>query len=228
MVWGFCMEYYAANPVDATTRYTRLYLSMFSSLRSWRTSFPKLKGKAAQVKHLAPALAYAWSKLREVGNPKHDAVSLALDMSVQMDRVLDDHPGAVVLPNDASDDFIAVSFVFLNQYTRLATLYNTGGDMVFNVTVKSHMVAHIALRAGDLNPRRAWCFSGERMMLLMRRIAQSCCRGIAAPEFGGKMMSKYVFGLHLVLTDSAEWLSEAVVGEVFRDVAAHEVVAVEI
>ena len=169
VVWGFCMEYYGANPVDATTRYTRLYLSMFSSLRSWRTSFPKLKGKAAQVKHLTPALAYAWSKVREVGNPKHDAVSLALDMSVQMDRVLDDHPGAVVLPNDASDDFIAVSFVFLNQYTRLATLYNTGGDMVFNVTVKSHMVAHIALRAGDLNPRRAWCFSGERGY---------CCSGV--------------------------------------------------
>ena len=135
---GLLHEYYGANPVHATTRYTRLYMSMFSSLSSSRTSFPKLKGKAAQIKHLTPALAYAWSKVRDVGNPKHDAVSLALDMSVQMDRVLDDHPGAVVVPNDASDEFVAVSFVFLNQYTRLATLYNTGGDMVFNISQITH------------------------------------------------------------------------------------------
>ena len=111
---------------------------------------------------------------------------------------------------------------------RLASLYNVGSDVVFNVTVKSHMVAHIALRAGALNPRRAWCFSGERMMLLMRRVAQSCCRGIEATELGRKMLSKYIYGLHLVLTDSAEWLSEAVVDEVFRDVVAYDVVAVEV
>ena len=221
------MEYYKANPVDATTRYTRLFITMFSNASSWRTNFPKLKGKAAQVKHLTPALSYAWSKLKTVGNTNHDAVTLALDMSLRMDRVLDAYPGSVTLPEEAAEDFVASSFVFLHQYTRLASLYNAGGDMVFNVTVKSHMVAHIALRAGDLNPRRAWCFSGERMMLLMRRVAQSCCRGIEATELGRKMLSKYRYGLHLVLTDSAEW-SEAVVDEMFRDVAAYEVVAVEI
>ena len=48
-------------------------------------------------------------------------------------------------------------------------------------------------------------------MLLMRRMAQSCRRGIAAPELGGKMLSKYVFGLNVVLADAAEWWTEAVI-----------------
>ena len=145
-----------------------------------------------------------------------------------MDRVLDAHPGSFTLPQEAAEDFVASTFVFLNQYTRLASLSNAGSGMVFNVTVKSHMVAHIALRAGDLSPRRAWCLSGERMMLLMRRVAQSSCKGIQATELGRKMLSKYIYGLHLVLTDSAEWLGEAVVDEVFRDTAAIESVELAI
>ena len=40
-------------------------------------------------------------------------------------------------------------------------------------------------------------------------------------------MSKYVFGLHLVLTDSAEWMSEVVIEETLRDNAEHDGFALE-
>lgn len=50
--------------------------------------------------------------------------------------------------------------------------------MLFDVTPRAHFVAHVAIRAADLNPRRSGCFSGERMILLMRRIAQSCTRAV--------------------------------------------------
>ena len=46
-------------------------------------------------------------------------------------------------------------------------------------------------------------------MLIMRRVAASCVRGITLKELSGKLLTKYCHGLCLALTDSAEWLSLA-------------------
>ena len=53
-------------------------------------------------------------------------------------------------------------------------------------------------------------------MLIMWRLAQSCCRGIAAEGLGEKMTEKYAYALHLVLTDCAERATEAVLDRFFR------------
>ena len=51
----------------------------------------------------------------------------------------------------------------------------------------------------------------------MRRLAHSCCRGIAAEGLGEKMIEKYAYALHLVLTDCTQWATEAVLDELERD-----------
>ena len=134
------------------------------------------------------------------GDDKHEAILLGLEMSWQMDEILNDHPTAFTLPPGAYEKFKACGLVFLSQFNFLAQSYNTDGDMVFNVTVKCHMLCHIILRSHELNPRRVWCFSGERFMAIIRKLTQSCVRGTSSPDVAYKMMTKYRHGLDFVLT----------------------------
>ena len=70
-------------------------------------------------------------------------------MSLKMDNILDDHPYSFVLPPAVAVEFTAAGFVFLNAFSSLAATYNAHGDMLFNLTPKAHMLAHICLRAGS-------------------------------------------------------------------------------
>ena len=176
-VWSFCKEYWQTHPCDPSSRFRNMKIGFFTKASRWRNTFPKLKGRASEIKHLGLALAYAWEKIMDGSDPKHQSILLALQMSVKMDKLLDDHHEDIRLPDVVAADLCTAGFVFLDQFTCLANSYNTMGNMLFNLTVKCHMLAHICLRCNQMNPRRAWCFSGERMMLLMRRIVQSCTRG---------------------------------------------------
>ena len=73
------------------------------------------------------------------------------------------------------------------------------------------------LRSGDLNPRRSWCFSGERMMLVARRLAQSCVRGLHPTNLCYKLMSKYRHGIYHMLSDASDWVSSVQLEEWLRD-----------
>ena len=170
--------------------------------------FPKLKGRAAEIKHLIPALLHAWSSFHDALDPAHCAIRLALQMSLKMDRILDEHPDTFVLPPNIARDFCGATYVFLNQFTFLANHYNRDGDMIFNLTVKSHMLAHVGLRCSSLNPRRSWCFSGERLMLIIRRIMQSCVRGTNVKDQNQKFMEKYRQALHLTFSGLDRYLDE--------------------
>ena len=96
--WEYCMEWYRENPVDANSRYKRLVVNMFCKPSAWRTKFPKLKGRAAEVKHLTPALLHAWVNMRDPGNPLHTSIELALQMSLKMDKNIRCPPRKVQAP----------------------------------------------------------------------------------------------------------------------------------
>ena len=136
-------------------------------------------------------------------------IRLALQSSLQVDRIIDQYPGSIRLPREAAEELITHGFTYLNTCTLLANRYNVAGDMIFNVTVKAHFFAHILLRSRYLNPRRAWCFSGERFMLIMRKLTASCVRGITLKELSGKLLTKYRHGLSLALSENAEWVGLA-------------------
>ena len=190
---------------------------MFCRPANWRTGFPKLKGRAAEIKHFIPALSYAWGKIMTSGNNLHEMISIALRANHEMDKILDDHPTHFVLPTDVADNFVTHAMLFLNQYTTLAEEYNKDGAMVFNLTVKAHLVCHIALRCHSLNPRRSWCFSGERMMLLVRKLGQSCVSGTRPWNVGDKILVKYRHALNFVLQEAGRWTSELELEEWHRE-----------
>ena len=152
------------------------------------------------MKDVIPALHSAFGKVMNPGDPKHQAIELALRMSHKMDNIIDRHPSAIALPTEASSDLRGAAFVFLGQLNYLTQAYSDAGVMV--------LLAHIALRSGDSNPRRTWCFAGERMMLHVRRLGQSCARSIQASQIGRKLLSKYRCGLLFLLKKQGHDMSE--------------------
>ena len=124
--------------MDAPSCYTRITGNMFTTPTCWRNRFPKLKGKAGQIKHLLPALLYAFDRLRDPTDERQSMIRVALQSSLKVDRIIDQYPGSIRLPREASNELITHGFTYLNTCTLLANRYNVAGDMIFNVTVKAH------------------------------------------------------------------------------------------
>ena len=63
-VFGQIKQYYKTHEYAKRKRamYRHLQLSMVCNPRSPESAFPKLKGKAAQVKNIAPALLEVWQE----------------------------------------------------------------------------------------------------------------------------------------------------------------------
>ena len=52
--------------------------------------YPKLKGKASEVKNLTPALLSVWNAGMNEHDEKHVAVRTALETSIRLDQMLED------------------------------------------------------------------------------------------------------------------------------------------
>ena len=63
------------------------------------------------------------------------------------------------------------------------------------MTTKFHYLLHIGLISQYMNPRCAWCYSGESLTHEVRILVQSSCRGVSAPGANDKCINKYALGL---------------------------------
>ena len=163
-------------------------------------SYPKLKGRAAENRHLTPALLHVWETYMSNDNRQHREVRLGLKLSWQLEEILNANADEAVLPTAAADEFERTTFDFLAIYTSLANFHMDGGSMLFNITIKSHYLLHCGLQARYLNPRLSWCYAGEDMMSKMKDLCSTCLRGNAARQATVKALAKYIYALHLMMT----------------------------
>ena len=125
-----------------------------------------------------------------------------LKCNAHMEKLLSEHSAAVVFPLAAANKFKKLAFAMAQLQNQVAEHFLTeGGQYMFDITSKTHMVLHCALNAGLINPRRVWCFTGEDFMQHSQRLAQMCTRGNTGPEAANKMISHYRIGLHFLLED---------------------------
>lgn len=189
-------QYWKDNP--PTTHYQNLKLSMFVSTDHPHDRMPKLKGRAAEVKSLMPALRHIWQHYMTPGDLAHQAVLSGLRASCRMDEILAAYPDRDVLPPDAADSFVAESWMYLRSQNAAAAHFNTTLNLlIFDVTIKSHYTAHCALRARFLNPRRSWNYMGEDFMHYCRQMLGQCMQGNDMARAIVKLMEKYVRGMHI-------------------------------
>ena len=178
-------------------RFQNLKLSMFTDPASPRTSFPKLKGRATEIRHLGPSLLRLWSEKMDQNSATHKQVRLALKASCAFEEVLGAHKTSVRLPASAVAEVQAATRSFLLCLTALATHHQAAGAKLFNVTIKCHYLAHAGDMASGLNPRLGWCYLGEDYMSKLKRLVASCLRGTPAPQVATKVLRKYLVAMHL-------------------------------
>ena len=195
-MWARCKE--KAKQLGKQT-FANMTLGMLvDTQRPW-AEFPRLKGRAAEIKALTPVLADVWPTVADMSVTEYRIVGLALRYSAEMDDVLDRCADMWALGPEEHEQFQKAAFHFLACQTSLANAYNAQGLRLFNTTVKSHYLCHLSMSAGVWNPRQSWNFLGEDWVHQMRRIAQSAIRGVKAWTLPAKLISKYRPALHIRL-----------------------------
>ena len=157
--------------------------------------FPKLKGKAAEIKHLTAALLSTFEKHMDPTNVQHKHVKLVLVMACKLDEIIDAHPDEYRLPTAVSADFKKTCQVLVQGSAALGQHYHNLGIFLFHFTVKHHYLLHIAILSEFMNPRLGWCFAGEDMMHKVKTIYHGCHRGSPPHKAADKALQKYCQGL---------------------------------
>ena len=132
-----------------------------------------MKGKAAEVRDLAPALLFVWREGMSEGDPMHIAILCALGASCRMEETLRLNKGSK-LPPDLAVEFLEQAKVYVQNQV---VVHNWNGDRLFNYTFKHHQLLHCADRAKYIHPRPTWCFIGEDYMKHTKKLAIPCAKG---------------------------------------------------
>ena len=194
-VWAKVVDYYRRT--KSRSRYGILRMTMF---KNGPGGYPKLKGKAAEVKHLTPALLEIWAEAMKRDDTVHIAVHTCLKASVRLDQILEEHTD-FTLPEEVANEFVHNAFLYVQHNSLLANAHKLP---LFNVTVKLHYMLHGARNAKFLNPRMSWCFQGEDYMQHMRVLAHSCLRGNPMHQAQSKLLDKMLIAMHASFTGLAK------------------------
>lgn len=204
-IWRGLLEYWREN--RTVDRYTHLQLEMFvANPRAPHKAFPKLKGRAAEVKSLGPALLHVFSTAMDMHDDQHKQIRLALKLSIDMENLMALHHDEHKFPPSAVNEMTRCALNFNRLVTSLAHFYNTRGQLLFNVTIKFHYLVHSAKRSGQLNPRYGWNYGGEDFMKKCKLLMQSCVRGLPLHMCVAKFSSKSAVVMELRMRDRRSWL----------------------
>ena len=176
-----------------------------ASMDGTKVVFPTLSARGHQIKVLMPALLASWEKHANVHNGVHAQVRAALQCTVHLDHILDEHANADVLPPDAAAEFKEAGFTLNSLMNALQLVHRPDGLSLFKIVPKNHYLAHICLAAAWINPRRAWCYAGEDMMRHVRRMAAACSRGRTPEKTGVAMMQYYMHALSMSICKRQDW-----------------------
>ncbi len=123
---------------------------MFVSTEDPHDSFPKLKGRAAEVRSLMPALAAVWQHYMHPREMVHHAVLRGLQSSALMDEIVDSYPDADTLPSADAARCVDASWLYARCQNAAAQCYNVQEQMmILDCTIKTHYVRHGALRTQE-------------------------------------------------------------------------------
>lgn len=192
--WTFLKAFFKEHRTPSPYR----YLNRISMFMRTKGRFPKLRGKAAEVKHLGPAITALWESKMNVHVATHRKIRLMLRANCRMEELLSEHKEDWALPAGAAVEFENTCATMLLLQTQLAEHFLQEGEALFDITSKTHMLQEIALMSKCLNPRLVWAFCGEDMMQKMQQIAQSCTRGNSQGQTTIKTARHYRLGLHFL------------------------------
>ena len=191
-VWQMIQKYYRDNNTPCRYQYLNK-ITMFKR----KSGFPKLRGKAGEIKYLGAALLDVFEQVMNPVLGIHKKIKLMLKLNVKMESILCDYREDFALPGEAAAQFKEAAFGLVQLQTQIAEHFIDSDVRLFDITSKTHMMLHCALIAKHLNPRVVWCFTGEDMMKHSQLLAKSCVKGTPNQAASVKMAQHYRVGLDL-------------------------------
>ena len=190
-IWNDICYFYKEQSVPCRFR----YLNRVSMFERKSPQYPKLRGKAAEIKYLCGPLLSVWQKYMNRRLKVHREIELYLTMNRDLEEILIVNRQDLALPEEDAKKFQHLCTGMLLLLSNIAEHFIA--DKLFNLTQKSHFMQHISLLARFLSPRLTWCFMGEDMQRRISTLAKACVNGQRPGQTIGKMMVRYRIALHL-------------------------------
>ena len=158
-------------------------------------TFPRLKGKAAEIKAIVPAVLELCSSKMDLMNAQHKLIIMGLTMMTTIETILDES-ALVYKSSDASaKKFEQSCWKFVQINSALASYFHPRNQVLFHHTLKHHYMLHLGIAARHINPRLGWCYQGEAFMKVVKQIVSSSQHGAGPSRVAPKCMRKYSQGL---------------------------------
>jgi len=141
-LWEQMRAFYKARHITGT--YSNMFLCLFTKRRSPNTSYPKMRGKACEIKLLGEALLQVWLHYDDAASDIHGQIRLLLQYSVGLDAILHDNREVSCLPPAIFRQFMDTCERFLVLYSAVNRHFVDSGYLLFNVTPKLHLLWHAA------------------------------------------------------------------------------------
>jgi hypothetical protein len=180
------------------TRLTNLKISMFSvETKPW-VAHPFLNSKAAESKHLAPAVLAVCKEILDSESPVDQHIVTALESMCMLVDLFD--KASVVLSFVEHRTALCLAESFLDDYTWLHKWALEKERLHFHIVMKFHTFWHLVQNSKFLNPRFHWCFKSEEFVGRISRLANSVSMGVRSTKLSLKVSPKYRILMHLRFT----------------------------
>lgn len=184
---------------QAPARLTNLKMSMFCKFDAPWAKYPALSTKAAESKHLAPALLDVCRVALNSGSEVDQHILAALTAMCSLVDLLDQ--ADIFLTDAQSREALNLAYRFLDEYAWLNAWAESEDLLLFNAgALKFHTFFHLIDNARFLNPRFHWTFRNEDFVGKVSLLAHSASMGVRATKLSMKACAKYRILLHLRLT----------------------------
>ncbi|CAE7801472.1 unnamed protein product [Symbiodinium sp. CCMP2592] len=158
-LWGFLKTYQSTHKVHSPYSQRLNKVSMYKK----KTDFPKLRGKAAEIKDMAAAVRAMWGHFGVPGQDFQE-IGLLLDLTCKFEEILEEWPiadGYFCLPAEAADRLKTNFRDFACLYVMVGDRFRSEDRRAFNPTEKMHACEHIVMLSHLIHPGLTSCWRGE-------------------------------------------------------------------
>ena len=179
-----------------TAQFSSLGLSSFCDPAAPNFHYPRLKGKAAEIKHLFPAIMIVWDRHMDRNSDEQKLVFRLLEEQQHLQDLIDEDATAFHMEQASSRDVCRVVDLVLSLYSRLASSADNERRLLWNVLPKHHALWHFARQAAFLHPRRGACYQDEDFMGRVKGVVQSCTAATPLHQIPNALLKKYRWGMY--------------------------------
>ena len=124
-----------------------------------KTGYPKLKGRAADIYGLAPAMWELFTQHIDADDPQHKLIQLFLKLNITPHNVLEEfHPRAsfLAIPREQSGPLYTYGLQMAQLHVQLSDFYSSHDKRLFNITNKTHAYLHVLQLSRFIHPSLVW------------------------------------------------------------------------